>query len=249
MSGDQVLWQPAPKQLKLGDNDLQLWQTSLSQPADLLEIFQRTLTPDERNRANRFRASNDRKHFVVAHFFLRTILASYLQMKPEELRFQTGPQGKPALLNVTGDKRTYFNLSHSNDLALFAINSRSEVGIDVEYVRKDVDTEQIAARFFSPKEIRCLNALSFELRREGFFRCWTRKEAYIKATGKGLSLPLNQFAVSVGPTEPLATLEIRAVTEERLNYSLFDVSPGADYVGAVAVEGFDWQLSHWKWTP
>ena len=187
MIGDQVLWQPAPKQLQLGENDLQVWQTSLNQPAALLEIFQRTLAPDERSRANRFKAANDRQHFIVAHFFLRTILASFLQMKPEELRFQNGPQGKPFLTNLARDKRTYFNLSHSNNLALFAINRKSEVGVDVEYVQREVDTEQIAARFFSPMEVRCLNTLSTEMRREGFFRCWTRKEAYIKATGKGLS--------------------------------------------------------------
>lgn len=236
---------PAPERFKLGKTDLHVWQTSVNLPVRFVEVLESILSDAEMVRANRFVAYNDRQRFIVAHCFLRTILASYLHSRPEDLQFQENPYGKPALLNCVGEERIHFNLSHSNDFVLVAINNRDEVGVDVEYIR-EIDVEEIATRFFSTLEVEKLRAMPTDMRRTAFFHCWTRKEAYIKARGEGLSLPLDQFSVSVGPYEPSYALEIKTITGELPKYSLFDLSPGENYVGAVAIQGFAWNLQHWQ---
>ena len=204
-----------------------------------------TLTADERQRAERYIFQKDRTHFVVARGLLRVLLGCYLRQEPLHLRFIYGPHGKPALATDTGGVALRFNVSHSHGLALYAITRGREVGVDVERIRPKVAQEKIAERFFSPREVTVLRALPTPLQATAFFACWTRKEAYIKATGDGLSLPLDQFDVSLAPGEPAVLLRTAWDPQEVACWALQDLAPAPGYRAAVAVAGHDWRLTCW----
>jgi 4'-phosphopantetheinyl transferase len=224
----------------LADGEVHVWRTPLEQPADRLEDLRRTLAPDERQRAERFHFDKDRRHFVAGRGLLRTLLGRYLGRDPGSLQFAYNPQGKPMLAGEGGGLR--FNLAHSHGLALFAVSRGRELGVDLERIRPEFAGEPVAQRFFSPREVAALRALSGERRHEAFFVCWTRKEAYLKATGKGLSLPLDCFDVSLLPGEPAALLATRHDPTEVGRWSLRALAPAQGYAGALAVEGRGWRL-------
>jgi 4'-phosphopantetheinyl transferase len=205
------------------------------------------LTADEIARAEHFSFEKDRNRFVVARGLLRVLLAAYLRVEPQQLRFCYNAYGKPALDDALQECALQFNLSHSQGLALFAFAYQRVVGIDVEYMRAGIEYEQLAQHFFSPYEHEVLQALPNEMRREAFFNCWTRKEAYIKARGEGLSIPLDAFAVSLRPGESAALLNNREDLREVTRWSLCALAPGTEYAGALAVEGSGWRLSCWHW--
>lgn len=243
MKASSLVWKPAPKRLLLGDEDVHVWLASLNQPAAVVLAHQQILSPDELDRAAKYHFQKDGKHFVVARATLRFLLASYLQSEPARLRFRLNEYGKPRLDAETEGEALRFNLSHSQDLALYAVARTREVGIDLEYIRQDFYTRQIAERFFSVGEVLALDALPVNLQTEGFFRCWTRKEAYIKARGEGLSLPLEQFDVSLSPDEPVALLKVRTDPTEVSRWSLMELTPAPGYMAAIAIEGTGFSLS------
>jgi 4'-phosphopantetheinyl transferase len=203
----------------------------LDQPADRLERFRRTLEPHELERAGRFHFEKHRQHFNVARGFLRTVVARYLETQPEVLRFVYGAYGKPALAS---DDTLRFNLSHSNEVALLAVARAAELGVDVEFIRADFASEDIARRFFSRAEVEAFNALPREEQVAAFFRCWTRKEAYIKAIGKGLSQPLDAFDVTLTPGA--APELMRAEDDDVSRWLMRDISVREGYAGALMVE-------------
>jgi 4'-phosphopantetheinyl transferase len=221
-----------------------VWRASLNQPAAMLTAFKQILAADELERAARFHFQKDRDHFITARALLKLILASYLGREPEQVRFSFNEYGKPA---VADSETVRFNLSHSRDLVIYAVARNRELGLDLEYIRDDFDTAQIAMQFFSRREVEALGTLPPELQAEGFFRCWTRKEAYIKARGHGLSLPLDQFDVSLTPNEPAQLLSVAGDAEELSCWSLREIAPGPGYMAAIAVEGSDWQLNCFQW--
>ena len=241
------LWQPLPEDLALGFGDVHVWRASVDLAAEHVDYFQPLLAPDEQARAARFRFPKDRDRFIVAHGILRAMLARYLAVEPGALRFCYSRNGKPSLAEETGGGTLCFNLSHAHGLALYAVTHGREVGIDVEYIRTDLANEQIAERFFSPREVSTLRSLPTADRLEAFFNCWTRKEAYIKARGDGLSLPLNRFDVSLAPGEPAALVSTPGDPPEAYRWSLKALSPGPGYVGALAVRGYSWRLKCWQW--
>jgi len=153
------------------------------------------------------------------------------------------------LAGESGGDAIRFNMSHSHGEALYAVTRGREIGIDLEFIRCDLEVEQIAERFFSQCEIATLRALPVSLRKHAFFLCWTRKEAYIKARGQGLSLPLDQFDVSLIPGEPSALLSTQPDSDEALRWSLQELTPAPGYAAALAVEGRGWSLSCWQWPP
>jgi 4'-phosphopantetheinyl transferase len=208
----------------------------------------KTLAPDERSRAERFYFQVDRDHFIVARGILRAILSRYLETEPEQLRFYYASHGKPELAKEFDRHGVRFNISHSQGLALFAITRDREVGVDLEAIRPGIAGEKIAERFFSPREVRVLRAPPGDLQDEAFFNCWTRKEAYIKAKGEGLSMPLDTFDVSLVPGEPAALLNTKADPQEASRWSLRELFPAPGFAAAVAVEGKDWQLRCWEWS-
>jgi 4'-phosphopantetheinyl transferase len=223
-----------------------VWRAATECPSRIADLA-RLLTPDENDRANRFHFKKDRDLFVRARGLLRTILGRYLHVEPERLRFDYSKFGKPALVDTDG-MPLRFNVAHSGDQILFAFALAREIGVDVERVRDDLATDEIATRFFSPHEVTTLRALPADLRVESFFRCWTLKEAYIKARGEGLSLPLDRFTVSVDPREPAALVAVEDVPEEVSRWSLWDLNPCAGYAGALAVEGRNLRLKLWQWS-
>jgi 4'-phosphopantetheinyl transferase len=234
--------------LILPDNEVHVWRASLDQLPPTIESFRHLLDADERPRADSFHFQSDREHFIVAHGLLRVILGSYLNRLPNSLSFQRGSYGKPASIPDPFNDAIRFNLSHSHGMALYAIARSREVGIDVEFIRCGVHEDQIAERFFSRREIATLRMLPAALRSRAFFLCWTRKEAYIKARGEGLSLPLDQFDVSLTPGEPAELLGTRPDALEKARWSLSDLSFGLPgYAAALAVEGDAPSLALWQW--
>lgn len=240
-------WQLAPRRVALHDREVHVWRASLKQSASHVRSLVATLAPEEQQRAERYVFQKDREHFIVARGLLRSILGMYLEMEPRALRFCYSSYGKPrlALEDNHGDLR--FNLSHSNQLALFAVTRGREVGVDVEWIRPEVAKENIAEHFFSRYEVTMLRSLPPDLQGEAFFNCWTRKEAYIKARGEGLSLPLDKFDVSLAPGKPATLLSIRIDSVDTSQWTLVELTPGLGYAAALVVEGRDWQLKCWKW--
>lgn len=224
------MWSPTPSSLSLASGQVHVWRHRLEQPAELHENYLRTLAEDERTRASRFHFDKHRRHFVSGRGFLRALLARYLDTAPEEVRFAYGPYGKPVLDGAHRESSLRFNASHSGEWAVYAFVQDHEVGVDVEHIKADFETEGIAERFFSPLEVQTLQALQEEEKPAAFFRCWTRKEAYIKAIGSGLSHPLDSFDVTLVPGEPAALSRAEG-------WSLFDLEFEPDYAAALAVEG------------
>jgi 4'-phosphopantetheinyl transferase len=206
------------------------------------------LSAEEQARAGRLHFDQDRERFIMAHGLLRLILSGYLSTVPRELRFSYSPHGKPALTASSDQETPNFNLAHSGRLALYAISRGRRIGIDVERIRSDCPCELIAEQFFSPQERAVLRALEAEeVKRRAFFNGWTRKEAYIKARGEGLSFPLDQFDVSLVPGEPVALRRIQGTSLEASRWSLHELFAGPDYVAALAVEGHNCRLACWEW--
>jgi len=246
-SASSVSWDLPPHPLQLDSTAVHVWRAALTLDPSAVQALQQLLSPDEQIRAEQFYFSLDREHFIVARGLLRVILGRYLDRDPRRLRFSYNPHGKPALVKEESGEEISFNLSHAHGLALYAIARGRNVGIDLEYLRSDLVHEQIAEHFFSPREVASLLALPPSLRMEAFFNCWTRKEAYIKARGEGLSLPLDQFTVSLIPGVPAALLHTECDPREAFSWSLRELVPGPGYVAALAVESQEWQLCCWQW--
>ncbi|MGA7869680.1 MAG: 4'-phosphopantetheinyl transferase superfamily protein [Candidatus Binatus sp.] len=247
MASTSTQWGFPPATIVLGGNEVHVWQASLDEPAPQRDRLLHTLSADERTRAERFYFQRDRERFIIAHGILRAILALYLNRAPESLSFCYSSHGKPALACESGGDAPRFNMSHSHGVALYAITRGREIGIDLEFIRCDLEAEQIAERFFSRSEIATLRALPSSLRRHAFFLCWTRKEAYIKARGEGPSIALGQFDVSLIPGKPAGLLSTRPDSDEALGWSLQDLTLDLGYAAALAVEGRGWNLSCWQW--
>jgi 4'-phosphopantetheinyl transferase len=237
-------WLPAPVGLKLGADDVHLWRASLDCDVKVLCRLETTLSSDEIARANRFVFAADRNHFVAARGILRELLGAYLKRPPGELKFRYGNHGKPALDANASDSVLQFNLSHSGGLAIYAFSLGRRLGVDVEQVRPQLAGEDIARRYFAAREVTELQALPAHLRMEGFFLCWTRKEAYVKAHGAGLSLPLDSFTVSLTPGR-----EAALQAEDSDHWSVHSVEPAPGFVAAMVAEGREWQSSCWSWNP
>ena len=234
-------WIEAPESPSLDAGQVHVWRICLDQGDELLHRFRRTLEPHEVERAGRFRFERLQRHFVASRGFLRYVLARYLSVKPDELRFSFNDYGKPSL---AGEESLRFNLSHSHEVALLAVTRDAAVGVDVEHIRADFASEEIAKRFFSRLEVETFNALPVDERVAAFFRCWARKEAYIKAIGKGLSQSLDRFDVSLAPDEPAALL--RADEDDSVSWTMSDIDVGSDYASALVVEHAPSQIRCWQ---
>lgn len=231
----------------LHHDDVQIWQASLNLPAMFLQYLQTVLVPDELQRAERFCFPKDRNQFIASRGLLRIILSRYLCIEPAQLRFAYNHYGKPVLDDPLNSGLT-FNLSHSHGLALYAITRNRRIGVDIERVRVDLDYEAIARSSFSVYENAALYSVPRSMRHEAFFNCWTRKEAFIKAIGEGLSRPLDQFDVSLKPGEPATLLFTRPDEAECRQWSVRHLAPACGYTGALAVEGQSLHVQCWKWS-
>lgn len=236
-------WTSPPDTLDLESHHVDVWRISLNLRIDSVKLSESTLSADENERAARFYFPADRDRFIATHGILRDILGRYHQRKPNELTFSVNQYGKPSLI----DSRLEFNLSHSGNFALIAITEKRKIGVDVERIRTDMEFEKIASRYFSTTEISELTALPPKQRATGFFNCWTRKEAYIKAHGLGLSLPLDSFDVSLTPNQPAILRASRPEPQEASCWRLRSLDVDPNYAGALAVEGSNLDFRLWKW--
>jgi 4'-phosphopantetheinyl transferase len=194
------------------------------------------LSEGERERAGRFAFDRDRGRFTVARARLRQLLGTLLGVPPDSVELEYGQRGKPALARRFADSGLRFNLSHHDDVAVYAFASGREIGIDVEAVRVIRDADDIAARMFSRRENEAYVALDTRDRPLGFFNCWTRKEAFIKALGDGLHHPLDRFDVSLAPDEPARILRVEDTTGDHCGWTLYAFVPGPGLVGAIVVQ-------------
>ncbi|HEY6338722.1 MAG TPA: 4'-phosphopantetheinyl transferase superfamily protein [Candidatus Sulfotelmatobacter sp.] len=240
----ELSWKPGPARLALGQDEVHVWRAYLDCGEASLRQFEGTLASGEKTRAQRFVFQPDRDSFIAARGILRELLGKYLNRAPAEVEFDYGPQGKPALRAESFEKLVEFNVSHSHGVALLAFAVGRPVGVDVELVRPAFAGKKIAERFFSPREVTELRSLPAAAQDEGFFLCWTRKEAYIKARGEGLQIPLKSFHVSLTPGEPE---RLQAADSSR--WSLRSIRPDKRYVGALVGEGKGWKLRGWEWRP
>lgn len=224
--------------------EIHVWQCRLDYPSASLQKYFPALSADERTRAERFHFEKHRTRFIAGRAFMRTILARYLQIDPSQIAFQYSHYGKPSLANANRRNELFFSLTHSHQLALLAVTYEAEVGIDIEHLRNVSDG--LADGYFSPSEIAALRNLPERLQREAFFTCWTRKEAYIKALGGGLSVPLDTFDVSLAPGAPAMILNIRCGGESPSAWRLEHLTPAEDYVGAVAIRAQNCKLKLWQ---
>lgn len=237
------IWPSVAKLPALKPGIVHVWRASLVPGVEKLAAFWYNLNTAERQRAERFLLQKHRDRFIASRSILREILSQYVNIPPEQIRFRYTAHGKPYFDFATD---IFFNASDSNDLALYAITLNREVGIDIEFIRENFAGEEIAERFFSANEVAALQKLPSEQREEAFFNCWTRKEAFIKAIGEGLSYGLDQFDVSLAPNQPAQLLQVRGSVAEAQRWSLQSLEPAPGYAAALAVEGKIGKLESWQ---
>lgn len=237
------IWHVPPTTNRLAEQEVHIWRAELNVSPVVLESYQAILSAEEADKARRFYFEKDRRHWTVARGVLKRLLGSYMQQEPRTITFQYNAYGKPAL---TGTQSLQFNISHSHELALYAFTNTQPIGIDVEYMRSNIDYTEIAEHSFSAAEQAEFRSIS-QLQRSGaFFKGWTSKEAYIKGRGMGLSLPLHLFDTSLDPQQPAALLASREESQEE-HWSLHTLSPGPGYAGALAIAGSVPTIHCWQW--
>jgi 4'-phosphopantetheinyl transferase len=223
----------------LAPDQIHVWRVPLNKTPARIPELNELLSPDEQARADRFRFDKDRNQFIESRAALRLLLSQYLNVSPTGLTFSKAAHGKPALANGQPDSGLRFNLSRRDGLALVAVTRNREIGVDVELIRADLPLFEIAEVSFSENELRTLRSLPESQHAAGFYNCWTRKEAYVKARGEGFSFPLKQFDVSLTPGAAAKLLEVRGSDAEVDRWTLQELSVGDGYVAALMFEGRD----------
>lgn len=229
-----IEWQKQYCQAALPHGEVHLWLVSIAAMEAQLDDLCSLLSEEEINQAERFHFEKDQKRYVVARGMLRKILSQYCQFEPEAHQFGYNQYGKPYL---TDNDWLRFNVSHSGDKILYGFTQNRELGVDIEYVKPFENAHQIVERFFSDHEKNQFRSVPDHMKNRAFLNCWTRKEAYIKALGKGMSLPLDEFSVYFMPDEPACLLETKHDIREKDRWTLQEIKVGEGYVAAVTVEG------------
>jgi 4'-phosphopantetheinyl transferase len=220
----------------LMDSDLNIWRASLSGSLDELSYFDSLLSPDEKARAERFYFERDRNRYIFGRGILRVLVGSYLQVEASKITFVYGPHGKPAIESMHSNKTLQFNLAHSNEWAVYAFGWDQPLGIDLEHIRPMPDVDDLAERFFSATESALIHSLADEQKWETFFTIWTCKEAFLKASGSGLTSPLNQFEVSPKASGGMRLTSISGNPKPAARWRVEIFKLIADYQSAIAVE-------------
>ena len=236
-----LVWLSPPPSLALIRNEVRVWLIRADEAelcsaccADLLSLA-------ERERAARFKFEKDRRLYTVAHAALRSLLAGYLNVAPGDLEFEIGPRGKPRLAPTFNKDSLEFNLSHSSEVALIAMNREREIGVDVEQVKKEFAFAEVAERYFTTREVSAIRALPQDLQRRAFYQCWTSKEAFLKAKGVGLSGELDEVEILLGDKGRVQ------VTSTLPGWYLSELNPCDGYVGAVVLDGREFDLKCYNW--
>ena len=240
-------WGPAPLTPRLDVDEVHVWRASLDFPGLDRRALQWTLAVDELQRAQRFKFRVERDRFIAGRGLLRLILGKYLQLDPRQVPLSYGSHGKP-LLDTRGTSPTlFFNLSHSGGLALFSVSQGRANGVDLEYIPNNIDCFEIGDRFLSARETKVLRSLPQPTQRAVFISYWTRKEAYLKATGEGLSEDMDQFEVIGSRGKPILHFRTGDGLAESSRWTLRDLPIEQGYSAALCVEGHGWRLRCWDW--
>jgi 4'-phosphopantetheinyl transferase len=237
-------WHLPPPLPTLSRDEVHVWRAKLDTPPSAVAPLEALLASDERARADRFIFPNDRRRFVVGRAILRSIVGLYLGRAPSTVAFSYGSHGKPRLSEAAIAEGLSFNVSHSDDTALYAFADARELGIDIERLDRKVDVAGIAGQFFAPGEVAAIAAMPAERQHLRFFDFWTRKEAYVKALGQGLSIPLNEFDVSSIGRTPRAD---HGNGLDSTAWSIRELQPGTGYAAALVVSGRPYRLACWDW--
>ena len=241
-------WDLPPDDRRLDGADVHVWAASLDVPNETLSSYEQTLSSDERSRAEQFKFDCHRKRFIAGRGILRAILSSYEGVEPIELKLDHSPLGKPLLAGFPENCMLHFNLAHSSNLLLIAITRVCAIGIDVEWIQSVTDIENVARDFFSADEAQGVMALPEEERVLAFYEVFVRKEAYLKATGAGLSNVITQIEVSFLPDEPTRILSIYGDTQAAACWTLMELAPASGFTGAVAAEAKNLRFLLWQWS-
>ncbi len=245
-------WADAIPPMQLRTGEAHVWQTRTDFAPAHMDYLTHALTEKERDKAGRFRFESDRRRYIIAHGFLRTLLGAYAQTSPEQLIFDAGPYGKPYLLPQSGscaqnNVRVFFNLSYSHEMILLAVTLDGEVGADVEFMRPIADIDVIAQHFFSQEEQANLVSLPEEQKVAAFYTCWSRKEAVIKAVGLGLAMPLDSFTVSLQADTPRHTVCVFANGAPQSWWNIYALPPVQDYALALAMQSSNITIKCFIW--
>ncbi|MDT8368394.1 MAG: 4'-phosphopantetheinyl transferase superfamily protein [Longimicrobiales bacterium] len=241
-------WPPSPPRPSFAPGDIHLFRVGLDVPDHRLQRLHRFLATGERARAERFHDSRDARRYVVGRATLRSVLARYLVCAPVEVVIATEASGRPIVPSACRHGPLFFNVTHAGDLALVAVTGIAPIGVDVEEIHEIAEMERLADRFFSPEESRALRELPGDLRTAAFFRCWTRKEAVLKATGEGLAGDLGRFEVTLDPA-PARVVRWDGRSGRSAGWNLRHLAPAPGFVGALALRGPIRSLRMWSWPP
>lgn len=241
-------WNEPPCLLTPGEDEVHVWCAFLDRPPDQASHFEALLSEDEIARARKYRFPLHRDRFVSRRAFIRLLLGRYLGIPAPALQFDYTGYGKPRLA-IRHATKLRFNVSSSHDLALAAIAYGRDVGVDVEKINEDLFEESIPEQFFSARETATLRALSRSCQTAAFFDCWARKEAYIKAKGMGLSLPLDSFDVSFGDAKPARLLRTLPDPQETERWTMMALHPAPGHAAALVIEGQVSVVRCWNFQP
>jgi len=228
-------WPPAPNELSLAENSVHVWRAALT------DASSEVLSADELDKAAQFHFEKDRNQYIAARAILRHIIGQYERIPADKVAFSYNTFGKPILEHSS----LRFNVSHSGGLALLAFARNKNVGVDIERIRRDFASRELAGQFFSQEEIGALRSLPVQSQTAAFFACWTRKEAFIKGHGSGLSLPLHKFVVSLDAPARLLRTDFDPAAIDQ--WTLHDLAVGDKFVAALAVEGKPERIEYWRW--
>jgi 4'-phosphopantetheinyl transferase len=244
MFSSNVRWLLPPKDLSLLPDDFHIWRISLTRTEAELQNLLATLSSDELARAERFRFEKDRLRFIAGRGILRTILSRYLGIEPQNIQFNYGSRGKP-LLSQDANSKISFNLSHSQDLAICGVSLVHDLGVDVEFIRSIDNVESLAKRFFSSQEYENIKSFPPNQQQKIFFRYWTCKEAFLKATGVGIG-ELEAIEISLSPGKP-AQIATDTTNRTTSQWCLSEIVPDDKYVAATAINTIQANLIYWQY--
>lgn len=246
MAPNDILWPLPPDPCPLAATDVHVWAVHLAPDPGALARLANILSTEEQARASRFRFGRHRNRFITARGVLRLILAKYLDCAPDQLDFVYGPNGKPALAGGLAESALFFNLAHSEDLALIAVTQLGQIGVDVEQIRAVSDANELVERFFSVRESALFQTLPTNQKDIAFLNLWTRKEAWLKATGEGIAQSLNQVEVTFLPGE---SARILALPEQSPpDWALRELIPAAGFIGAIALPDVQFSILNFQFS-
>lgn len=234
-----------PKQIQLSENELQIWYTDLDSHIEQIDLLECFLSGSEKQRAGKYVFARDKNRFIISRAILRLLLGRYLNADPKAMEFIYSSYGKPGIEG----SQVRFNLSHSGGKAVYAFALNSDIGIDIEKMRSDFDEMDLAGKYFSSDEIESLKLLPANLRKKGFFHCWTRKEAFIKAKGEGLSMKLDSFTVPVLPFYSEEYLPVRSDSLKEESWKIKILKVTEDFSAAAAIMKDYSEVRYWRLLP